>query len=74
MLPDGSNVPFPEGALLRANGDNAVYAVNQSISGSYEKRHITAASTFAGLSYKPSDVFVVDSSFLPATTGATIAE
>lgn len=73
-LPNGSNVPFPEGALLRASGDNAVYAVNQTSSGSYEKRHITSAATFSGLSYRPSDVFVVDGSFLPSATGAQIAE
>lgn len=73
-LPDGSNVPFPEGALLRANGDNAVYAVNQTSGGSYEKRHITSAATFSGLSYRPGDVFVVDGSFLPSATGAQIAE
>lgn len=73
-LPDGSNVPYPEGALLRANGDNAVYAVNQTGSGSFEKRHIATANTFAGLSYHLSDVFVVDGSFLPSATGADIAE
>lgn len=79
-LPDGGNVPFPEGALLRANGDNAVYAVNhfravnQGSTGS-EKRHITSATTFSGLSYRPNDVFVIDSSYTAAyTTGATISE
>lgn len=73
-LPDGPNVVFPEGAPLRANGDPAVYVVNQIGSGSYEKRHITSANTFAGLSYHLSDVFVVDGSFLPSATGADIAE
>lgn len=73
-LPDGATVPFPEGALLRANGDNAVYAINQTGSGSFEKRHIASSGVFAGLSYHLSDVFVVDSSFLPSATGAEIAE
>jgi len=72
-LTDGANVLFPEGALLRANGDNAVYAANLSGS-TYEKRHITSANTFGGLNYRLGDVFVVDASFLPSTTGATIAE
>ncbi len=73
-LPDGANMTFPEGALLRANGAPSVYAVNQIGSNSYEKRHITTSNTFAGLSYRLSDVFVVDSSFLPSATGADIAE
>lgn len=79
-LPTGPDVSFPEGALLRANGDNAVYAINhyRSLNGSStgsEKRHITSAKTFSGLSYKPNDVFVIDASYTAAyTTGATIAE
>lgn len=73
-LPDGTNVPFPEGTLLRVNGSPAVYVVNQIGTGNFEKRHITTANTFGGLSYHLSDVFVVDGSFLPSATGAQIAE
>ncbi len=73
-LPTGSDVEFPEGALVREHGNPAVYVINQTGGGTYEKRHITAASTFAGLSYKPSDVFVVGSSFIPTATGAVITE
>jgi len=73
-LPNGINVVFPEGTLLRANGQNEVYAVNQTSNGSFEKRHITAASTFAGLSYRSQDIFVVEASALPTATGAPISE
>ncbi len=71
-LPDGGNVTFPEGVLLRANNDPAVYAINQISPGAFEKRHISSAATFAELGYKQSDIFVVDSSYLPSATGQDI--
>jgi len=72
VLPDGTNVPFPEGALLRAHNEPAVYVIDQTGSSSYQKRHIISAAVFAELGYKMGDVFVVDASYLPAATGADI--
>lgn len=78
-LPSGPDIPFPEGAVLRANGDPSVYVVNElggvnARTSSFQKRHISSSNVLGGLSYHLSDVFVVDSSYLPSATGAEIAE
>lgn len=72
VLTDGANIPFPEGALVRAHNDPAVYAINQTSPGSYEKRHIASGITFSELGYKPDEVFVVSASYLPSTSGSAI--
>lgn len=73
-LPTGANVDLPEGALVQVSGQPAVYAINQTDSGSFEKRHITTANLFAGFSYNFGDVFVIDASLLPAANGADLTE
>ena len=71
-LTTGADVGFPEGTLARASNDSAVYVINQSSGGGFEKRHIVSLAVFIDLGYRSSEVNVTDNSYLPSATGADI--
>lgn len=73
-LPNGSNVDFPEGTLLQASGQPAIYALNTTDAGTLEKRHITSGELFGGFGYAHDQVFVVDASLLPSANGTNLSE
>lgn len=70
-LPDGTNVDFAEGALVRASDSPVVYVIDVA-SAQTTKRHISSAAIFQTLGYSASDIIDVPAGQLPSQTGSPI--
>lgn len=71
QLPDGTNVDYAEGTLLKGDNSPKIYVVD--INGStITKRHITSLAIYQTLGFTAADVIDVSASQLPSTDGPDI--
>lgn len=75
-LADGPNILYPEGVLIKSTTDPATYVIdiNESSGNQYQKRHIANQAVFAGLGYKPNQVYVDSVSNLPTIDGSDVTQ